>query len=449
MVKYHLYGCVLAGLLTASTLPGALPALAADPAGEALRLRGTYYYDAVLPPPVPLAPPVETAPPAKPDDITEDAAAGASVALRGGFDSNPTLAKDGRGSAFIGTDAAFAAGRTRNGITSGITGEISRTQYATHDLDPAERYRLSFHVTNADQSRLALRSTTTIEQTRTYNTRAFDAVQSVRAQWTETALCPFATAEVRYSTLNETNAIFPEFLPEDQRFVRATAIPGVAYKYDTSEIGASFNMSVTRYDEKLDAFGFRRDNERFQPFVFYRYEGKDLMFFATLSRLYGFWHDVDFTDVKRTLYEVSASKDVGKVALSMTLKRVAGETTFPVSPITITSLAEGRASWPLNGTDTLSLLARDIETEYLDSPLTARAFTYGVGFTHALVDDYLLGLELTQTEAVTIAGDPVSATGVSLSVSKRFSVGENKRAASLPPAESSARVLSQPRILSR
>jgi hypothetical protein len=66
-----------------------------------------------------------------------------------------------------------------------------------------------------------------------------------------------------------------------------------------------------------------------------------------------------------------------------------------------------------------------------------------------LIDDYALGLELTQTDATTLAGDPVSATGISVSLSKKIAVGDNKRAASLPPAESASRVVSQPRILPR
>jgi hypothetical protein len=447
MVSKSPSGCVRAGVVFGVLLALALPegpVFAADPAAEPPMLRGTYY-DAIPPPPIPLAP--ET--PAKPQEEADDAAAVVSAGLRGGFDSNPTLATGGRGSAYGGAEAAFAAGRSRNGIIAGITGEMSRIQYAAPDLDPAERERLSFQVSNADTSRFALKATTSVSQLRTYNTRAFDAVQSVRAQWTETSLRPFVTAELRYATLNETNAIFPTFLPEDQRFVRATAIPGVAWRDGKSEVGTSLNVSMTRYLKTYDIFGFRRDNERFQPFAFYKFDGEDFTVFASLSRLYGIWHDEDFSDVKRTLYEVEASKDVGKLSLSMTLKRFAAETTFPLSPIVITGLAEGRASWPVSEKTTLTLLARDIETEYLDTPLTTRAFTYGLGITHALIDDYALGLELTQTDATTLAGDPVSATGISVSLSKKIAVGDNKRAASLPPAESASRVVSQPRILPR
>jgi hypothetical protein len=182
--------------------------------------------------------------------------------------------------------------------------------------------------------------------------------------------------------------------------------------------------------------------------VFYRYQDGDLSVFASVSRLYGYWHDPDFTNIARTMYELSLDKSIGAVSLSVAFKRLPGETTFPISPITVNSLAEGRASWAIGEKNTVSLLARDVETEYLDSPLTARAFTYGAGLTHMLMDDLSLGFELSRTEAITIAGDPVTATAAMVSLTKKFG-SDKKRAASLPPADFATRLSSQSRITAR
>jgi len=377
----------------------------------------------------------------------DDEVAVASVGLRAGYDTDPTLASPARPSAYLGAEAAFAFGRSVGGVTAGMVGELSRADYGASGIDPAEHYRLSFQLANKDDGPLALRSTTGIEETRAYDVRAFEAVQSLRARWTGGPVQPFATAELRYASLNETNAIFPLFLPEDERFLRGTVIPGVALKQEKAEIGASINLSMTRYADEFDVFGFRRDNERVQPFLFFRYGDGDFTVFATLSQLYGYWHDPDFSDVRRMLYEVSIGKDVGPFTVDVTMKRVAADTTFPISPLAITSLSEGRVSWPIGDNDRLTLLARDIETEYLDSPFSARSFTYGGGISHALMDDLALGFELTRTDAVTIAGDDVAATAAVVSLTKKFGSGGATPASSLPPSAVGPRVSSRPPAL--
>ncbi|MDH8217261.1 hypothetical protein QIG26_27940, partial [Klebsiella pneumoniae] len=68
----------------------------------------------------------------------------------------------------------------------------------------------------------------------------------------------FTTVEGARSGLNQTNAIFQDFLPSPQVYLRGTLIPGIAYVADKFEIGASVNLSVRRYEKDLDDFGYRR-----------------------------------------------------------------------------------------------------------------------------------------------------------------------------------------------
>ena len=76
---------------------------------------------------------------------------------------------------------------------------------------------------------------------------------------------------------------------------------------DKVEVGVSANLSIRRYLDEFDDFGYHRDNERVQPFVFARYQDKSVTAFASVSKLYGRWHDVDFSNVDRTLFDASLS----------------------------------------------------------------------------------------------------------------------------------------------
>jgi hypothetical protein len=42
---------------------------------------------------------------------------------------------------------------------------------------------------------------------------------------------------------------------------------------------------VRRYQKELDDFGYRRDNERIQPFLFAKYQDKGITFFGSVSNL--------------------------------------------------------------------------------------------------------------------------------------------------------------------
>jgi hypothetical protein len=354
----------------------------------------------------------------------------ASVRLRAGFDANPTLVENPRGTGFIGLDAAFAAGHDNGAWSLGVVGEASSTRYLDQAIVPAESGKLTLAIANkAAADKIGLRATTTAATTSTYNTRTSDFVQSLRAEWDGKTIRPFITGEVRLAELNETNALFTSFLPEPHRFARVTLIPGVEFKFGPAEVGASVNLSATKYLQAVDLFGFVRDNQRVQPFLFFKYQKDGLQISANVSQLRGYWHDPDFTNVDRTLFEASASYTIDKVTLELGLQRTIADTTFPLSPVTLVTLASGKARLKVDDKLSVGASARYATIAYLDTPLTTRQLSMGLDAMREVWPDFFIGAEIARNYFQPLAGTRVSGTAVTLSAMKRFkSIPAEKRA---------------------
>lgn len=346
----------------------------------------------------------------------------ASLRLRGGFDSNPQFSTGSGigGSAFIGTDTALAAGTKEKEHSYGVAAEASTTQYANPLAVPALNGKVILRGTyGGDDANIA--ATTTIADTSTYNLRSSDLVQSLKGEAKFGAIKIFLTTEGARSTLNQTNAIFQDFLPSPQVYLRGTLIPGLAYARDKFEIGASVNLSVRRYQKELDDFGYRRDNERVQPFLFARYQDKDITVFGSISQLYATFHDVDFTNVNTTLFDASLSWRIAPFTIDLAAYRRASETAFPISPITIDTAYTAKASWLVEPKLTLTAAVGYATTDYLDSRFSARTLTYGIGASHNLGNGYAVGLDLTRAQGMLISGEQANAIVISSSLTKKFS----------------------------
>ncbi|GAB1715670.1 MAG: hypothetical protein NTAFB05_07120 [Nitrobacter sp.] len=349
------------------------------------------------------------------DDFT------ASFRLRGGFDSNPRFSTgQGNGSAFIAADTALAAGTKADGYTLGVAAEANTTHYAQPLLTPSRGGKVILRGSIGDDD-LKLDSTSTIADASTYNLRSTDLIQSVRAEARYGSIKLFATAEGGRSSLNQTNAIFQDFLPDPQQYLRGTLIPGVSVVSGKSELGASVNLSVRRYLQEFDVFGYRRDNERVQPFLFAKYRGDAVTAFVSVSRLYGRWHDPDFTNVDRTLFDASLTWRAAPFRLDLTAWRRAGETTFPISPITIDTAYSARLSWSAEPKVTLAASVGYAASDYLDSPFRARTLTCGIGASRDIGDDLTLGIDVAYAKGSLISSDDVNGLVVTSSITKRFS----------------------------
>lgn len=345
----------------------------------------------------------------------------ASLRLRGGFDTNPVFANGAGvpGSAFIATDTALAGGMKTDAYTIGATVEADTVHYAEPLYAPTVHEKLVLRGTT-DIAGVALRSESVIDDTDSYNLRFSDVSQTVKGEYKFDGLKLFTTAEVGRTSLNQTNAIFDDFLPVPLQFYRAVLVPGVSVTHRGFEAGASINLSVRRYTETLDLFGYRRDNERVQPFIFASYEGKAITAFAAVSRLIGTWHDVDFSPVQRTLFEGNFKYQIAPFGVELKISRRAGETSFPISPITIDSTYTAKASWQAAPKLVLSAGVGYVTTEYLDSPFSARTQTYGLGASYALASDISLGVDLSYADGTLISGDPAHGIITSVSLTKRF-----------------------------
>jgi hypothetical protein len=349
------------------------------------------------------------------DDFT------ASFRLRGGFESNPQFSSgQGSGSAFVAADTALAAGVKADGYTLGVAAEADTVQYSQPLLTPSRGGKVILRGSIGDED-LKLDSTSTIADTSTYNLRSTDLIQSVRAEARYGAIKVFGTAEGGRSSLNQTNAIFQDFLPDPQQYLRGTLIPGVSLVSGKSELGASVNLSVRRYLQEFDVFGYRRNNERVQPFLFAKYRGDAVTAFVSVSRLYGRWHDPDFTNVDRTLFNASLTWGAAPFRIDLTAWRRAGETTFPISPITIETAYSAKVSWTAEPKVTLAASVGYAASDYLDSPFHARTLTCGVGASRDIKDDLTLGIEVAYAKGSLISGDDVNGLVITSSITKRFS----------------------------
>jgi hypothetical protein len=349
------------------------------------------------------------------DDFT------ASFRLRGGFDSNPQFSSgQGSGSAFVAADTALAAGTKADGYTLGVAAEAGTVHYAQPLLTPSRDGKVILRGSIGDDD-LKLDSTSTIADTSTYNLRSTDLIQSVRAEARYKSIKLFATAEGGRSSLNQTNAIFQDFLPDPQQYLRGTVIPGISLVSGKSELGASVNLSVRHYLQEFDVFGYRRNNERVQPFLFAKYRGDAVTAFVSVSRLYGTWHDPDFTNVDRTLFDASLTWRAAPFRIDLTAWRRAGETTFPISPMTIDTAYSAKVSWTAEPKVTLAASVGYAASDYLDSPFHARTLTCGVGASRDIDDDLTLGIDVAYAKGSLISGDDVNALVVTSSITKRFS----------------------------
>jgi hypothetical protein len=343
-----------------------------------------------------------------------------SVRLRGGFDSNPTLISPAEGSVFSGIDAAIAGGATTEDYAIGVIGELGATTYADSSITRSQHALLELTLKNSDPKFWSLKSTTTFADDRDYDERLSNATQSLRAQWVGGPIRPFLTLEGGYARLNETSAIYLDFLPEPHKTLRGTVIPGIALHLGGLELGSSVNLTAIRYAEEFDDFGFRRDNERIQPFLFGSYEWNGLSLSGTISHLFGDWHDPDFSDVSERLYDVTLGFSRGPVSLEISASRATAETTFPVSPIAVNQTVSGRIDWSLSSATTIAGYGNHQKTEYLDFPLHTETLTIGGQLIRELGDGLSITFDLSQTQSTDFFDNESDSTLAFIALKKAF-----------------------------
>lgn len=344
-----------------------------------------------------------------------------TVQLRGGYDANPTgLPGHPQGSAFITAGAAVAIGRGYVGGKVAFAGEGQHTQFASRDIAPTDRVKFALETEHNLDTGWTLRTSMRADNVTSYDTRALNVVGAVKLRPSDGVFRPFITGELRYSTLNETNILFADFMPEPQRFVRGTVIPGVAIVHRRLEFGVSANISVTRYLAGGDPLGLNRDNMRIQPFVFATYKDDTLDISASVSRFDGWWDDPNIENVQQTLYDVSLAKTFGDFKLDLSAKRTAEDTTFPFVPVTLVTSAGVGLSYKLTPHVTLRTSAKTLRTDYPGVDLASKATAFGGGASYEFGEGWTLGLDAAYQRGTLIDGEPMTGGVVSLSLAKKF-----------------------------
>jgi hypothetical protein len=344
----------------------------------------------------------------------------ASFRLRGGYDSNPNLAPNGKGSALIAWDAAAVYGRDHGEWISGATAEASLTRYRSDQFEPAQSYRLRLRLTNKNQNDISLDATTTLAYASNYDTRSDFLNQRVHAQWTGGALRPFAAGDLKFASLNEVNVLLGEFLPEPMRYLRGTITTGIAYVNDKTEAGVQIALARTKYQQEPDLFGFQRDNDRVQPGVYAKYSADNLALSGTLSYLRAYSQEEFFSDVSVYLFELSLTAKFEGWSGELSVARTAEDTTFPISPVTINTALQAKLMREVGEKTSAGIFGRVVQRKYWDSPFFSRTRVAGIEVTHEIREDILLASELGFAKSLLITGAEADGVVAMFALTKRF-----------------------------
>jgi hypothetical protein len=250
--------------------------------------------------------------------------------------------------------------------------------------------------------------------------------QRMHLQRADGDLRPFAAGDLRLASLNELNILLGGFLPQPMRYLRGTITPGIAYVKDKSEAGISIAFSKTKYDEALDVFGFRRDNDRLQTAAYAKYGGDDLALSGALSFLRIPSQDEFFTDVNAMLFDVSFAAKLESWNAEVSFARTAEDTTFPVSPVTINTALQAKISRDLNGKTTAGIFGRMLQRKYWDAPLFSRTRVAGIEVSHEVFEDVRIAGEFAFARSLLISGAEAEGVIATLALTKRFGEGGKK-----------------------
>jgi hypothetical protein len=348
----------------------------------------------------------------------------ATVQLRGGFDANPTgLPGNPTGSAFLAAGAAVAIGRDYVGGKVAFAGEAQHTGYA-RGIVPTDRVKFALETQHDLDTGWTLRTSARADNVTSYDTRALSIAGNVRLRPSEGVVRPFLTAELRYTTLNETNILYADFLPEPQKFVRGTLTPGVAAVQGKLEFGVSAGISLTHYIDNESLLGLNRDNIRIQPFLFAAYKDDTFDISASVSRVDGRWSDANFDNVRTPLYDVSIGKTFGDLKIDVAAKRAVEDTTFPYVPVILVTSAGAGLSYKLAPQFTLRASAKTLRTDYPGVDLASKTTAFGVGADYDFNEGWTLGLDAGWQRGTLIDGESMTGAVVSLSLAKKIALAQ-------------------------
>ncbi len=306
----------------------------------------------------------------------------ATIGLRGGYDSNPTDGERARGSAFV-TQALnwdYARGSNRDGYGLSLT--MQNTTYHPRVIAASLANNLTFTAATPLTEALTLRGVLTASNEQTWSRRQNAALLRTRLEYDQETFRLFGSLEARAGALNERNYFaLGSFLPRDENSLTVTTLAGAAYKTTYGEIGVSASAARTRYLEDYDYIGFRRDNDRVQPNLFYAGNVAGATLEGSVSPLNAWFPAKDFDSLRRLLYTAKAKIPLGAFTVALTSSRTTQETTLPFSVIDLVTQHEARLTARFWEKNAVSLFVRQKIDDYYG--LSAKATTRSLGLEYA------------------------------------------------------------------
>ncbi len=344
----------------------------------------------------------------------------ATIGLRGGYDSNPGDAPEARGSIFATQtlNSDYASGSAKQGY--GVSVATANTTYDPRVLAANLNDTVTFNAATLLADNLVLRGTLAASDEQSWSRRQNSLLLRTRLEYDTVDYRLFANLEARIGALNERNYFaLGSFLPRDENSAALTAMPGAAYKTAYGEIGVSLSATRVSYLEDYDYIGFRRDNDRLQPNLFYSGKLGAVTLEGSVSAFNALFPAKDFEDVRRILYTAKLNIPFGWAALDLASSRTVQDTTLPFSVIDVVDQHESRLTAKFWSKNAVGFFVRQKTEDYLG--LYAKATTRSIGLEYARN----LGDGLAATAAVTARR--VKETGIAIPDALTVQIGLQKQ----------------------
>jgi hypothetical protein len=319
-----------------------------------------------------------------------------SIGLRGGFDSNPTDTDGAKGSLFANQtiNYDYLRGSVDNG-SIGLKLTLSDTVYQPNVAAPSTAVLAAVTGALRLAPNLSLRTTLTTTVDDNWSRRSHSVQLRNRIEYETDQYRLFANLDTGISALNERN-IFTEggFLPADENFTTATALPGFAYKFAAGEVGTSIALSRIAYLAP-DILGFDRSHNIVQPNVFFNATVSGLQLEGSLSPFLAMYDTSDFATVQQLNYTAKLKYLTGPWAFGLGSSRTVQDTTFALSSLDSVLAHEASVSYKIDDKNAVSLLARyrrDLYlgvSDYIGLDLYSTTYLTGIDFAHNFGDGFI------------------------------------------------------------
>src|ERR1700743_3352227 len=298
--------------------------------------------------------------PLRAQDAAPQTVSAGSIGLRTGYDSNPTDTLGARGSLFVNTTASYDYLRgslADDGL--GLKLSVSDTNFNPEVSAPSTSALLAVTKATPLGDGLNLRTTLTTLADDNWARRYHSVQLRNRFEYDTSDYRLFANIDTNLSSLNERD-IFTQggFLPEDENFITAGAMPGFALKFEGGETGMSAAVSRVAYFAP-DILGLNHSHNVFQANAFFNAKIDRLELEGSMSPYFALYDSsYDFATVQQFLYTGKAKYAWDAWTFGIGSSRTMQDTTLPFASLDMVLSHEPSLSYKIDDDNAISLLAR-------------------------------------------------------------------------------------------